>query len=216
MFYLTEGYTGEGLVYISQESRVIITDFRYTEQAERQAPDFRVEMTGKGRNHNQILAELVKAEQITELRAETNYLSVDAFEAMRGTVGEEISYVPLNKAPQQLRQIKTPAEIVAIRKACDITSEAFSAILPKIRPGMTEKELQKQRDHEEDLQRLRGFRPLDDTFMRVLFRDNLPLAEYVLRIIIGKEDLKLTREETQKDLVRLVGARGLSSIILSN
>ena len=74
---------------------------------------------------------------------------------------------------------------------------------------MTEQELQRQRDHEEDLQRLRGFRPVDDTFMRVLFRDNLPLAEYVLRIIIGKEDLKLTKEETQKDLVRLVGARGL-------
>lgn len=57
--------------------------------------------------------------------------------------------------------------------------------------------------------RLRGFRPIDDTFMRVLFRDNLPLAEYVLRTIIGKEDLRLTKEETQKDLVRLVGARGL-------
>ena len=74
---------------------------------------------------------------------------------------------------------------------------------------MTEQELQRQRDHEEDLARLRGFRPVDDTFMRVLFRDNLPLAEYVLRIIIGKEDLHLTKEETQKDLVRLVGARGL-------
>ena len=74
---------------------------------------------------------------------------------------------------------------------------------------MNEQELQKQRDHEEDLQRLRGFRPIDDTFMRVLFRDNLPLAEYVLRVIIGKRDLRLTREETQKDLVRLVGAREL-------
>ena len=146
MFYLTEGYTGEGLVYISQESRVIITDFRYTEQAERQAPGFRVEMTGKGRGHHQILAELVKAEEITELRAETNYLSVDAFEAMRGAIGEEVSCVPLDKAPQQLRQVKTPAEIVAIRKACDITSEAFNAILQKIRPGMTEKELQIELD----------------------------------------------------------------------
>ena len=74
---------------------------------------------------------------------------------------------------------------------------------------MTEQELQKQRDHEEDLQRLRGFRPIDDTFMRALFRDNLPLAQYVLRVITGKEDLRLTKEETQKDLVRLVGARGL-------
>jgi len=146
MFYLTEGYTGEGLVYISETSRVIITDFRYTEQAERQAAGFRVEMTETGRNHNQVLAELARAEGITELRAETNYLSVDAFEAMRGALGEEISCVPLDKAPQQLRQVKTPAEIVAIRKACDITSEAFDAILPKIQPGMTEKELQIELD----------------------------------------------------------------------
>ena len=146
MFYLTEGYTGEGVVYLSENSRVIITDFRYTEQAERQAPGFRVEMTERGRGHNRILAELAQAEGITELRAETNYLSVDDFEALRGAVGEEISCVPLNKAPQKLREIKTPAEVVAIRKACDITSEAFDAILPKIRPGMTEKELQIELD----------------------------------------------------------------------
>ena len=146
MFYLTEGYTGEGMVYISVESRVIITDFRYTEQAERQAPGFRVEMTEKGRSQNKILAELIKAEGITELKAETNYLSVDDFEAMRGALGEEVSRVPLNKAPQKLREVKTPAEVVAIRKACDITSEAFNAIQPKIEPGMTEKELQIELD----------------------------------------------------------------------
>lgn len=66
-----------------------------------------------------------------------------------------------------------------------------------------------ERYHEEDLQRLRGFRPIDDTFMRCLFRDNLPLAQMVLRIITGKQDLVLTREETQKDLKRLLGARSL-------
>ena len=37
MFYMTEGYTGEGLVYLSEVQKVIVTDFRYTEQAERQA-----------------------------------------------------------------------------------------------------------------------------------------------------------------------------------
>ena len=31
-----------------------------------------------------------------------------------------------------------------------------------------------ERYHQEDLQRLRGFRPIDDTFMRCLFQDNLP------------------------------------------
>ena len=30
MFYLTEGYTGEGLVYLSEAQKVIVTDFRYT------------------------------------------------------------------------------------------------------------------------------------------------------------------------------------------
>ena len=69
--------------------------------------------------------------------------------------------------------------------------------------------LLQERFHEEDLQRLRGFRPIDDTFMRCLFRDNLPLAQLVLRIITGKQDLVLTREETQKDLKRLLGARSL-------
>lgn len=69
--------------------------------------------------------------------------------------------------------------------------------------------LLQDRYHEEDLQRLRGFRPIDDTFMRCLFRDNLPLAQMVLRIITGKRDLVLTREETQKDLKRLLGARSI-------
>lgn len=64
-------------------------------------------------------------------------------------------------------------------------------------------------EHEHDLQRLKELRPLDDDFMRVLFQNNLPLAELVLRIILNKDDLVLTDEETQYDLKRLVGARSL-------
>ena len=59
---------------------------------------------------------------------------------------------------------------------------------------MNRADLQKrERRHQEDLQRLRGFRPIDDTFMRGLFKDNLPLAEFVLRILTDKPDLVLTR-----------------------
>jgi len=146
MFYLTEGYTGEGLVFISQERKVIITDFRYTEQAERQAPEFEIVMIDQAHTHVQRLAELVQAGAITELRVETNYLPVDDFEKLRGAMGEEVSCVPLDGAPQKLRQIKTPTEALAIRKACDITAEAFQAILPKIHEGMTEKELRIELD----------------------------------------------------------------------
>ena len=146
MFYLTEGYTGEGLVFLSQNRRAIITDFRYTEQAGRQAPGFEVLMTEKGRSAEQVVAELVRAEGITSIRTETNYLSVDRFEKLKAALGEEVSCISLEEAPQKLRQIKTPAEVMAIRKACKITSDAFRAILPRIREGMTEKELQIELD----------------------------------------------------------------------
>lgn len=66
-----------------------------------------------------------------------------------------------------------------------------------------------EKHHQEDLKRLQAFRPIDDTFMRGLFRDNLPLAELVLRIIIGKPDLTLTTCETQADMKRVTGARSL-------
>lgn len=54
----------------------------------------------------------------------------------------------------------------------------------------------KERERQEDLQRLRGFRPIDDDFMRCLFKDNIPLAELVLRIITGKQDLVITACQT--------------------
>lgn len=76
-------------------------------------------------------------------------------------------------------------------------------------------ELHKQREmtagerHREDLQCLRDLRPIDDDFMRCLFKDNIPLAEFVLRIITDKQDLIITACETQKDMKRLAGARSI-------
>jgi hypothetical protein len=62
---------------------------------------------------------------------------------------------------------------------------------------------------DEDLQRLRGLRPIDDDFMRVIFKDNIPLAQFVLRIITGINDLVIIKEETQYDMKRLVGSRSI-------
>ena len=67
----------------------------------------------------------------------------------------------------------------------------------------------KEQKRQEDLQRLRGLRPIDDDFMRCLFKDNIPLAELVLRIITGKQDLTITDCQTQKDMKRLAGARSV-------
>lgn len=146
MFYLTEGYTGEGVVFVSARRRVIITDFRYTEQAERQAPGFEVVMTEKGLGHNQWIARLCQEEGIAALRYEDGYITVRAFQAMKDAVGERVSFSPLHGEPEKLREIKTPAEIEVMRKAADITSRAFDVICGKIHEGMTEKELQIELD----------------------------------------------------------------------
>ena len=42
------GYTGEGCAFIANAAQVIITDFRYVEQAGRQAPECACERTGNG------------------------------------------------------------------------------------------------------------------------------------------------------------------------
>ena len=36
---------------------------------------------------------------------------------------------------------------------------------------------------QKDLERLKQLRPIDDDFMRCMFKDNIPLVELVLRII---------------------------------
>ena len=68
-----------------------------------------------------------------------------------------------------------------------------------------EREARRQRD----LERLEKLRVLDDTFMRQVFKDNLPLAQHVLRIVTGIGDLTLVREETQRDLKRLAGSHSV-------
>lgn len=70
-------------------------------------------------------------------------------------------------------------------------------------------EQKQERQHQEDLQRLRGLRPIDDDFMRCIFHDNIPLVQKVLRILVGKPNLNIVKAETQVDMKRLVGARSI-------
>ena len=70
-------------------------------------------------------------------------------------------------------------------------------------------EEQRAKHHAEDLLRLKAFRPMDDTFMRGMFDDNLPLVEFVLKIFTGLEDLVLLKSTTQADMKRVTGARSI-------
>ena len=56
----------------------------------------------------------------------------------------------------------------------------------------TEETLDFKQKHKEDLQRLRGFRLLDDDFMSKVFEDKA-CAEFLLQIILQRHDLKMCK-----------------------
>ena len=68
----------------------------------------------------------------------------------------------------------------------------------------TTKELDFDRKHEEDLQRLRGLRLLDDDFMQKVFEDKA-CTEFLLQIILNRTDLKVLRVNGQQDIKNLQG-----------
>jgi len=55
----------------------------------------------------------------------------------------------------------------------------------------------KEQKHEEMLQRIRGFRLLDDDFMTKCFEENIEATELVLRIVLDKPDIKVEKIQTQ-------------------
>ena len=61
-----------------------------------------------------------------------------------------------------------------------------------------------EKKHQEDLQRLRGFRLLDDDFMTKVFED-ISCAELLLRIILNDEGLRVLEAHSQRGIKNLQG-----------
>lgn len=76
-------------------------------------------------------------------------------------------------------------------------------------------ELTAEEQHLRNLELLKKLRPIDDDFMREIFRGNIPLVQLVLRIITGIDDLTVTSEETQYDLEHLLGAKSICLDVLA-
>lgn len=61
-----------------------------------------------------------------------------------------------------------------------------------------------EKKHQEDLQRLRGFRLLDDDFMTKVFED-ISCAELLLRIILNNEGIRVLEAHSQRGIKNLQG-----------
>ncbi len=141
------GYTGEGSVFVSADAQVIITDFRYVEQADRQAPECVCMRTEAGTPERVHVKSLCEQHGITKLFVETDYLIYDDYHTLDSYL-EGVELIPLNGVVQTLRMIKDAGEIECIRRAAAISCKALENTLNRVHVGMTEKQVQIMLDYE--------------------------------------------------------------------
>jgi len=133
------GFTGStGVLLISADAAFLATDFRYIEQAEKQAPAFEVIKIED--QFVDILPAMVARAGVKKVGFESAHLSVAEYNKWQ-EVAQDFELVPTENLVEQIRAVKEEAEVEAIRKAVALADAAFLHILNHIQPGMTEKEV---------------------------------------------------------------------------
>ena len=141
------GYSGEGCLFIGRNAHVILTDFRYVEQAHIQAPDCALEQVSGERSYHRLLGELTRDHGVRRVLVETDYVTYDTYQKLAAETGDA-ELVPMDGIPERLRAVKDAEEIGYIRRAADIASNAFVNLLPRLRTGMTEKQVRQMLEFE--------------------------------------------------------------------
>jgi Xaa-Pro aminopeptidase len=134
------GFAGEtGYVYISGSRHAVITDFRYTIQAEMEAEGYEI-ITISNKGYEETINDLIAADKVSRLGFESEDLLYSKYQGLKEEVKVE-ELVPIKDEITRLRRIKTPKELEYIRKAEEIGDKVFSEMLNFIKPGMTELEV---------------------------------------------------------------------------
>lgn len=137
------GFTGSaGQLLIGASAALLLTDFRYVDQAASQAPDFEVVKT-EGHAWPAI------AEQVRRLGArsvgfESESVTVDQHTRLADALREKapnVTLVPLRGFVERTRQVKDARELDLIRTAVLIGDRALEVVAAALRPGMSEREV---------------------------------------------------------------------------
>ena len=135
------GFAGSaGYLLISRDAAVLATDFRYTEQAELQAPDFRVDRISGGLGW---LPELFMELGVRRVGFESGHMTVALHSAIVTALKEdeaasEVSLIATAQFIDPLRAIKEPEELALLTRAMEIADHAFAVVAPTIEVGDTE------------------------------------------------------------------------------
>lgn len=140
MWYLSGFRGGEGMVYLSPERQVVITDSRYTESASRES-SFEIIEENRQHRRTDILDELLKEDNVHIVGYEDKFMRCYEFSRLQNRLTRVNQWMPLDEQIDEIRQIKSDEELQLIAKAESIGDAAFAEIVKFIKPGMKEIEV---------------------------------------------------------------------------
>jgi Xaa-Pro aminopeptidase len=140
-YYLSGFHGSAGYLLITPEKQVLAVDFRYIEQAKRQAPDYEIIRTAQLADwFPQLKADL----NIRRLGFEAGDVTFSFYRQLTDTLqkaGSGLQLVPTDGLVDAFRMVKEPGEIELIQKAVNISDMAADYIMTTAHTGMTELEL---------------------------------------------------------------------------
>jgi Xaa-Pro aminopeptidase len=142
------------------DGALLATDSRYTGAALRDAPD--LELVTERFIEAKLAAEAARR-GVRRLAFEAHEMTVERHAELATAVAEGIDTLPFGRKIEELRMVKDDGELEKLAVACRLTDAALAEVLPRIRPGMTERELATLLDHTMAL--LGAERPAFDTIV---------------------------------------------------
>ena len=134
------GFTGSNAyLYISPNRKILLTDFRYLEQAAAQCPDFQI-VEYRNAGLTETLEKYLQADGVKFCGFEGNQMIYAEYRLLAEKL-PTVEWKSIDDTVEELRMLKTPEELVLLRKASQIGDQAFSHMLDFIKPGLTEKEI---------------------------------------------------------------------------
>ncbi|HOW42706.1 MAG TPA: Xaa-Pro peptidase family protein [Candidatus Omnitrophota bacterium] len=137
--YLTGYKSRDSYLLVSRQQQLYMTDSRYTAEARQHLKGFTVEQVRESGLSS--LALTCARLKFKTLGFENRSLSYADYQRMKEKLPPDLVVTGISGVVEQLRQIKSPAELRIIRQATRITLEAYSYIKQFIRPGIREIEL---------------------------------------------------------------------------
>lgn len=146
-----EGYTGsESYLLASPSGGWLVTDSRYSEQAEHECRHARVvRHRDPFPPYAEVIVGLARQHGLRRIGFEKAVLSYGQYEAIQGEAVKagEVELIPTEGIVERLRMVKSPLEIEFIRTACRQGDEALQAVLGELHPGMSELELARKLEY---------------------------------------------------------------------